>query len=55
MTQKPLDYDKLARVLGATRGGPMPAGHGVFGAALVAEQVRERLRLPPTELDRRQP
>lgn len=46
MTQKPLDMNKIARAVGAERGGPIPAGHGAFGAALVAEQVRARFRAP---------
>jgi len=39
--------DKIAKGLGAERGGKVTAGGGYFGAVQVASEVRARFRVPP--------
>lgn len=47
MKSKPqLDMEKIAKALGAERGGPLPAGGGHFGALQVAAEVQARFKTP---------
>ncbi len=41
-----LNMDKIAKGLGAKRGGKLRAGAGYFGAMELVAEVRERLRAP---------
>jgi hypothetical protein len=47
MARSKLDLDKLARGLGADRRGRVKAGAGYFGAAQLAAELAQRLRVPP--------
>jgi hypothetical protein len=44
--KRQLNYDKIARILGAERGGEMTAGSGYFAACQLAAEVRARSSQP---------
>ena len=44
---KRLDLDKIARALGAERGGKVAAAGGYFGAVQLAAEIQARFRAPP--------
>jgi hypothetical protein len=46
MAKSKLDFDELARGLGAERRGQVKAGPGYFGAAQLATELARRLRVP---------
>src|ERR1700724_770091 len=48
MAKSKLDFDELARGLGAERRGQVKAGPGYFGAAQLATELAHRLRAPAT-------
>jgi hypothetical protein len=46
MAKRKLDFDELARGLGAERRGQIKASPGYFGAAQLAKELAHRLRVP---------
>ena len=47
MKRKPkIDMDRIARLLGAERGGKVTAKSGYFGALQLAAEVRDRFQVP---------
>jgi len=46
MAKPKLDFDRLARGLGAERRGQVKTGPGYFGAAQLAAELARRLRVP---------